>query len=114
MVGHGIQRGYGCAKGERHFSLFNVERWVYNNDELRRLGEFAPPNLTTVPVLASRQDFSEWLIDAAVQTLREVGSCASRNHYVKREGIVVHHHASKQNYKVLLENDDKPKSQVAA
>jgi len=25
--GSGIQRGYGCAQGERHFSLFNVSRW---------------------------------------------------------------------------------------
>jgi len=41
--GSGIQRGYGLQKGEKRFSLFNVARWLENDD--------LPAFCNVVPVL---------------------------------------------------------------
>lgn len=49
--GHGIQRGYNQPKGVRHFSLFNVGRWIAPDVTL-------PECVETVPLLWT--DKSDW------------------------------------------------------
>ena len=105
--GSGIQRGYGLTKGERRFSLFNVNRYV--PDDLAASGV---PGLDVVPLLA-RYTFDTWLVVDAMQRLAEHGSWAAPG-FDRPEGIVVFHSASGATFKALLENDDQPKGQVAA
>jgi hypothetical protein len=47
-------------------------------------------------------------VDDALLSLKVLGSKAVPG-FMKPEGIIVYHTASKQNFKVLLENDDQPK-----
>lgn len=102
--GSGIQRGYGLAKGEKRFSLFNVSRY----------GVIAAttPGVDTVPTLYEGP-FSQSMIDATLYALRCNGSKASPG-FMRPEGIVVYHTAANQVFKVTLEGDEAPKSRVAA
>lgn len=100
--GSGIQRGYGLA--EKRLSLFNASRW-----EAEDLS--AVPGLGVVPVLA-RCTFGQDVIEDSVQRLRDEGSLAAPG-FRPAEGIVVWHSASRQAYKVLLENDELPKGVAA-
>lgn len=107
--GRGIQRGYGLQ--ERRFSLFNVARWesqVVPEDKLI-LGAVG---VGAVPVLA-KGDFTDSIVDAAVEELRASGSKAAPG-YMDAEGIVVFHSASGQLFKRTLVGDEAPKSAVAA
>lgn len=94
--GRGIGRGYGLE--ERRFALFNTSRWGAHNPE-------TPACCEAVPVLA------QCGLDSVADVLkifRNEGSQAVRG-YMDPEGIIVYHSASKQNFKVLLENDETPK-----
>ncbi len=93
-----IQRGYGLK--EKRFSLFNVDRW--SDDEVR------PKCCHVVPVLY-RGNFSTVKINSCVSDLRENGSVAMPG-FMRAEGVVVFHTASRICFKVTLEKDDKPKS----
>ena len=96
--GSGINRGYGLSKGEKHFSLFNVNRWD---------SESTPDCVSVVPVLY-RGDTSADLNPAmtwALAYLRTRGSDAAPG-FMKPEGIVVYHKAGNHSYKVTLEGDD--------
>jgi hypothetical protein len=95
--GYGIQRGYGVP--EKRFSLFNVNRW---NNESR------PVCCHVVPLLGY---FGPDQITAQVERLRSEGSIAAPG-YMRPEGVIVWHSQSKQYYKILLENDEVPKSLV--
>lgn len=102
--GAGIQRRYGLS--EKRFALFNVRRW----------GGAAPVNTppsccSVVPVLAIGPQHD--VVRAALERLRSGGSVAVPG-FMRPEGIVVLHFASSQLFKVTLENDEKPKGQVAA
>lgn len=88
--GSGIQRGYGCPPGERHFSLFNVHRW--NPDHM------PPPCCSVVPVLGGC-DLSD--VDQFLDLLRERGSVAMPG-FRNPEGVVVFHPQSKSLFKVVL------------
>lgn len=96
-----IQRGYGCA--EKTFSLFNVSRW--EDPEVRPSCCSVVPRLYTGP-------FREDEIRYALETLRLYGSQAAPG-FKNPEGIIVFHTASSHLYKILLENDDVAKGQVA-
>ena len=95
--GVGIQRGYDLH--ERRFALFNAGRWT---------AEELPACCQVVPVLAR----GEW-VDPTTQINRLIayGSLAVPG-YMNPEGIIIYHTASRQLYKQLIENDDKPKSLV--
>lgn len=100
--GQGIgPRGYGLT--EKRFSLFNVNRW--NNDLNNR-----PDCCHVVPTVLANGDFQS--VDQALEVLRTGGSLAAPG-YMNPEGIIVYHSASRNYYKVLLENDDVPKSVAA-
>lgn len=95
--GYGIQRGYGMA--EKHFSLFNVNRWGEGKQE-------RPACCDVVPLIGY---FTPDKINEQVELLRANGSLASPG-YMKPEGVILFHSQSRQYYKVLLENDESPKS----
>lgn len=98
--GYGIQRGYGMP--EKHFSLFNVNRWGEGK-------QARPACCDVVPLLGY---FTPDKINEVVEQLRTLGSLAAPG-YMRPEGVIVWHSQSKQYYKILLENDDAPKSKVA-
>lgn len=98
--GNGIQRGYGMK--EKRFSLFNAGRW----------GVERPSCCDVVPVLYSG-DFSSHTVDWVLDTLKETGSIAAPG-FMKPEGVIVFMTASHHLYKVLIENDDKPKGLAEA
>lgn len=102
--GSGIQRNYGLTGGEKRFSLFNAHR--YGGMELRNVD-----GLGVVPVLYQ----GPWGNDAIDETLAELrisGSYAEPG-FMSPEGVIVYHAASKQVFKVLIENDELPKGLAA-
>lgn len=96
--GAGIQRRYGLA--DKRFSLFNTGRW--SNSETR------PACCGVVPVLFAGE-FSSTIVDEQIARLKEHGSVAVPG-WMQPEGVVVFLPASGHLYKVLCENDSKPKS----
>lgn len=100
--GSGIQGGYGLSKGEKRFSLFNVKRWetVLSHEH----GHGIVPELYRVPILGV-STFNTGTAQYLIGELRKYGSVASPG-FMKPEGVVVFHTASRQLYKAFLENDD--------
>lgn len=98
--GSGIQRRY--DRKEKQFSLFNTSRWT---------PETLPACCSVVPVLYEG-DFTTDAIDAAVERLRTEGSVAAPG-FMRPEGIIVFHAASRSYFKVTLEKDQEPKSKAA-
>lgn len=91
-----IQRGYG--RTEKTFSLFNVDRWGAHNPN-------TPACCSVVPLLGR----GDWLVaDTALEDLRGSGSFAAPG-FMKPEGIVVWHAASRAYFKVTLDKDEAPK-----
>lgn len=112
--GMGIQRNYNLA--ERRFSLFNVGRWFDRhgtNDSLlpnNTAGiQYVPECCHVVPILARGRGHET--VEFALATLREMGSHAAKG-FNQPEGVIAFHSQSQQYFKVLLENDDVPKSLV--
>lgn len=97
--GQGIQRRYGLT--EKRFSLFNAGRWT---DDVR------PKCCHVVPVLASGRQ--EEAVEAALALLRERGSVAAPG-FMRPEGVVVYHTASRSLFKVTLEKDEHAKGEAA-
>ena len=95
--GQGIQRGYGLD--HKRFALFNTARWGAHNPN-------TPKCCEVVPVLGTGSMDNE--VNLCLDALRLGGSLAVPG-FMNPEGIIVYHTASKQNFKVLLENDDTPK-----
>ena len=105
--GHGIQRGYGLAQGDRRFSLFNVHRYVraipsHPQDPRPRI-----PGLGLVPMLDT-YTFDTAHVTASLDYLREYGSKAAPG-FMRPEGVVVFHSQSRSVFKALIENDHEPK-----
>jgi hypothetical protein len=94
--GQGIQRGYGLD--HRRFALFNTARWGKHNPN-------TPSCCEVVPLLGV---VSPSAVDSVLSELAFDGSYAVPG-FMRPEGIIAYHSASKQNFKVLLENDDQPK-----
>jgi len=118
--GSGIQRGYGLTKGEKRFSLFNVQRWCLHGQEPQRIAtadpriekyqDVLPPCCGLVPLLA-RGNFEgiSLMAESCLCSLRDDGSVASPG-FMKPEGIVIFHTAGNVGFKRTLEKDDLPKS----
>lgn len=104
--GSGIARGYGLDRGEKRFSLFNVDR--YADLDLENVD-----GLGMVPVLL-RATFSTTLINLTMMDLARNGSQAAPGWDGMPEGIIAYHTASRQVFKALLEGDNVHKGQVAA
>ncbi|MGC5319323.1 RNA ligase family protein [Micromonospora arida] len=102
--GHGIQRGYGLPRGERRFSLFNVNRYA-DLDLSDGIG------LGVVPVLM-RHTFSTERVADVLDDLRRLGSVAAPG-FDNPEGVIVFHSAAGCVFKALLEGDDRPKGEGA-
>jgi hypothetical protein len=96
--GQGIQRGYGLD--HRRFALFNTARWGSHNPN-------TPSCCHVVPLLGV---VAPSAVDSVLSELAFDGSYAVPG-FMRPEGIIAYHSASKQNFKVLLENDDKPKGE---
>jgi len=97
--GLGIQRNYGLK--EKHFSLFNTSRWA--DVSLR------PKCCDVVPVLY--QGLCNTIsIDQVLTRLSNTGSVAAPG-FMKPEGIVIYHTASRTMFKKTIENDEKGKEQ---
>lgn len=94
--GLGIARGYN--QPEKRLSLFNTARWGDHNPD-------TPACCSVVPVL---YEGSMDKLDSVLALLREQGSVAAPG-FMNPEGIIVYHTASRQPYKVLLDNDSLPK-----
>lgn len=94
--GLGIQRKYGLS--EKRWWLFNTHRWK----------ESRPACCGVVPILweGNARDLD---IPGLIDKLKTEGSVAVPG-WMQPEGIVIYHHASGLNYKVLCENDELPKS----
>lgn len=123
--GRGIQRNYGQT--ERHFSLFNVNRWCAHGIEPalitpeildKKTGAIirpavyqkpAPQCCRVVPILGRAPEFSSALLSNVLEGLAIYGSLAAPG-WMKPEGLVVFHEASGQFFKVTCENDNTPKS----
>jgi hypothetical protein len=110
--GSGIQRGYGLPKGEKRFSLFNVDRWQ------SLIQPFAPGRnvasiehngmtLHVVPVLW-RGLFDTTVVRGLMDELREKGSRAVPG-FMHPEGVVVWHVQGRFGLKATLERDEQPK-----
>lgn len=97
--GPGIQRGYN--QKVKRFSLFNTTRW----------DEAAPTCCHVVPTLYTGV-FSDAAVESTINALRKNGSVAAPE-FMKPEGIIVYHVASRHIYKVLLEGDELPKGLAA-
>lgn len=109
--GSGIQRGYGLAKGEKRFSLFNTTRWtkelwMSENEGIRVEG------LNTVPMLY-KGPFSTHAVNSALDSLEIDGSLAASG-FMAPEGVVVYHTAANLCLKATIENDELPKALVGA
>jgi hypothetical protein len=94
--GQGIQRNYGLD--HRRFALFNTARWGAHNPNTPACCEVVPL-LGVVPL----DQVQEVLTNLAFDGSKAVPG------FDRPEGIIAYHSASKQNFKVLLENDDQPK-----
>lgn len=94
-----IGRGYGLT--EKRFSLFNTSRW---NDS-------HPACCDIVPVLYEGP-FSQQAIITCCDTLTSQGSVVAPG-FMRPEGIIIFHTASNSCFKMALENDEKPKTQIA-
>lgn len=100
--GLGIQRGYGLE--EKRFSLFNSARWGN--------GCTPPDCCYVVPQLGIYDYPAEGFLVNLLDRLRDSGSQAAPG-FMKPEGVVIFHAAARQMFKITLENDEKPKGQVA-
>jgi hypothetical protein len=116
--GSGIQRGYGLPKGEKRFSLFNVQRWLSQHDDGKRFAclcsneEFAPACCHVVPILWTGPFEDMAMITHCLHKLERFGSRAAKG-FMDPEGIVAYHMAGNVGFKKTVKNDETPKSKVA-
>lgn len=113
--GGGIQRGYGLAKDDKRFSLFNVDRWCLRgqspkvrNDESGKVQDVLPPCVALVPI-AAECPFNTANVEQVMDAMRRGGSLAVPG-YMNPEGIVVYHKAADQLFKKTFDGDGEPKS----
>jgi hypothetical protein len=100
--GAGIQRRYGIE--DKRFSLFNVGRWEDS--------EALPECVSLVPVMF-RGDFNDYAVEYCMESLEIEGSRAAPG-FMKPEGIVVFHTASRTLHKVTLGDDGHKEARGAA
>ena len=118
--GSGIQRGSGLTKGDKRFSLFNVQRWalpgtepqrIHQNDpRIEKYQDVLPDGCGLVPILY-RGEFETDAIKNNLDVLRHRGSLAAPG-FMQPEGVVIFHTQSGVAFKKTLDKDDQPKSLV--
>lgn len=104
-----IQRGYGLT--QKRLSLFNTGRWGDPHGPEPTDLVLAPYCCHVVPVLAQGNGSLDDDIGESLARLGALGSVAAPG-FMKPEGIVVYHTASRGYYKILLENDEIPKGRI--
>lgn len=107
--GRGIQRGYGLT--ERRFALFNTSRWRTVEQDTPAPC-IAPACCDVVPVLYNGP-LDTAVIRGQLDVLHSNGSYAVPG-WDKPEGVIVYLSAANKTFKVLAENDDKHKGEIAA
>lgn len=95
--GQGIQRGYGLK--EKRFSLFNTLKWKWN--------PALPTCCHVVPQLW--EGMMEFLPLPYIMTLLELYGSTAAPGFMKPEGIVIYHTASKVCFKKTFEKDTEGK-----
>lgn len=103
--GQGIQRNY--SQTRKRFSLFNVSRW--RDDAIR------PACCDVVPTLYEGPLEDHGVMKGvrdALNRLRAEGSVAAPG-FMRPEGIIVYHTASRALFKKTIEKDDQPKGIAA-
>lgn len=103
--GAGIGRGYGMSY--RKFALFNTGRFCTRNSLGSHTDKTLIPDIFEVVPIIYQGPFTENAVRLALTALKN-GSYA-RPGYINPEGIVIFHYASRQYFKVTLENDGVPK-----
>lgn len=111
--GSGIQRGYGLPKGEKRFSMFNVQRWCLFGQEpkerptqdprVTKKQDVLPACCGLVPVIYDGLFVMEAVADA-LSHLVQFGSLASPG-FMNPEGVVVYHAAGNVAFKKTLNGD---------
>lgn len=101
--GSGVQRGYNLSKGEKRFSLFNINRWSDTGTDVRPVCCHAVPELY-------RGIFDTVKIDEVLEQLKTHGSYAAPG-YMNPEGIVIFHVAGNFGFKKTILKDEIPKGQ---
>ena len=111
--GSGIQRGYGLPKGEKRFSLFNVQRWCLFGQEpkerptqdprIMKKQDILPACCGLVPVLHEGA-FTMERVELCLGDLQFGGSKASPG-FMNPEGVVVYHTAGNVAFKKTLNGD---------
>jgi hypothetical protein len=99
--GSGIQRGYGLT--EKRFALFNSTRWQDGRQP-------RPFCCGVVPILGTAT-VDALDVGKILELLRTEGSAAVPG-FMRPEGIVLYHTASRTYSKITLENDGQPKSML--
>ena len=94
--GSGIQRGYNLPKGEKRFSLFNVNIW---NEENK------PDCCYVVPTLYVGE-FDTEAISEVMYLLKENGSSASPG-FMNPEGVMIYHSAANHYFKAPFDKNHK-------
>lgn len=115
--GSGIQRGYNLPKGEKRFSLFNVQRWCAHGQVPQRIKmadpriekyqEVIPACCHLVPILFTGM-FDTSDIISTLGHLRDSGSMASPG-FMQPEGVVAWHVAGNFGLKKTVEKDEQRK-----
>lgn len=100
--GQNLQRKYNQTR--KNFSLFNISR--YEGIDFDK--DYNLPNVTVVPKLYEGPN-SEAAIRTTLAMLESEGSVAAPG-FMRPEGIILYHTASRSVYKILLEGDELPKS----
>jgi len=116
--GSGIQRGYGLEKGDKRWSLFNVQRWclhgqtpqMFPTADLRvtKSQDILPACCMLVPIVW-RGNFDDLDLRSVKAGMLRTGSYAAPG-FMAPEGVVVFHVAGGVGFKKTFDKDDKPKS----
>ena len=110
--GSGIQRGYGLAKGQRKFALFNTSRWFDPGSRVPCLPNAAPaPECCTVVPVLYAGPFSTESVNTQLLRLRQLGSLIAPG-FMRPEGVIVYHVAANLYFKATVEKDEEPKSKA--
>lgn len=94
--GSGIRRGYGLSKGEKRFSLFNVNIW---NEENK------PTCCHVVPTLYTGVFITD-VVEDHMDYLQKYGSLASPG-FMRPEGVMIYHHAAGHYFKAPFDKNHK-------
>ena len=116
--GRGIQRNYGLSY--RRFSLFNVVRWCLHNETPKaiptadprtiKMQDMLPACCHLVPILWQGLFYYCWP-ENILTRLRNEGSHAAPG-FMDPEGIILFHVAGNVGFKMTINNDGVPKSNL--